>query len=184
MARKNNHPTLSRAVAARDRTVSEFVDHMGEMGVTTNAAALANLRSKAKAKGGADALPARERRKGGAGAEGGEQRGRSLTRGATADGSMEVDGAITGKKRLRASQVPRDRSSTARDAARLARSRSPSAAGLRDEAQKIKVTKLAKKSQFRMNKFGHASESDRRIPTKMPKHLFSGKRGNGKTDWR
>ena len=31
---------------------------------------------------------------------------------------------------------------------------------------------------------GRASESDRRIPCKMPKHLFSGKRGNGKTDRR
>jgi nucleolar GTP-binding protein len=27
-------------------------------------------------------------------------------------------------------------------------------------------------------------ESDRRIPDLKPKHLYSGKRGNGKTDWR
>ena len=38
--------------------------------------------------------------------------------------------------------------------------------------------------QFRMNKFGKASESDRVIVTKKPKHLFSGKRGKGKTDRR
>ena len=31
---------------------------------------------------------------------------------------------------------------------------------------------------------GRASESDRRIATKRPKHLFSGKRGMGKTDRR
>ena len=85
---------------------------------------------------------------------------------------------------MRANQVPRDRSSTARDAASIARSRSPSRTGLRDETQRVKVEKLSKKKQFRMNKMVHASESDRRIPTKMPKHLNSGKRGNGKTDRR
>jgi len=31
---------------------------------------------------------------------------------------------------------------------------------------------------------GARGESDRKIVTKMPKHLFSGKRGNGKTDRR
>ena len=44
---------------------------------------------------------------------------------------------------------------------------------------------MAKKSTFQgISKQGRASESDRRIPCKMPKHLFSGKRGNGKTDRR
>ena len=48
----------------------------------------------------------------------------------------------------------------------------------------IKAEKLAKKKQFKMNKMGKASESDRRIAIKKPRHLFSGKRGNGKTDRR
>jgi len=184
MAKKNNHPTMSRAVAARSRSVSEFVEHMGELGVTTEADALVHLRGAAKVKGGHDALPARERRVGAASSVG-ERRGRSPTRGGE---SMDVDEGTSSvepaKKKRRASSVPRDRSSTARDAASLARSRSPSASGLRDSAAVVKVTKLAKKKQFRMNKMGYASESDRRIPTAKPKHLFSGKRGNGKTDWR
>ena len=36
---------------------------------------------------------------------------------------------------------------------------------------------------FKMSKNGRI-ESDRRIPDLKPKHLYSGKRGNGKTDWR
>ena len=64
------------------------------------------------------------------------------------------------------------------------RSRSPSRTGLRDEKQLKKAIKMSKKQQFKMNKFGKASESDRRIAIKKPKHLFSGKRGNGKTDRR
>jgi len=186
MAKKNNHPTMSRAVAARSKSVSEFVEHMGELGVKTAAGALNNLRGKAKVKGGHDALPARDRRPGGASAGAvGERRGRSPTRG---DDTMDIDdghsdGGPATKKR-RASSVPRDRSSTARDAASIARSRSPSASGLRDQAALDKAEKITKKKQFSRNKQGFASESDRRIPTKKPKHLFSGKRGNGKTDWR
>ena len=47
-----------------------------------------------------------------------------------------------------------------------------------------KVAKVAKQKQFRLNKMGRASESDRHIHIKKPKHLFSGKRGIGKTDRR
>ena len=93
--------------------------------------------------------------------------------------AMELEeGAAGGRlaKRPRANQVPRDRSSTARDAASLARSRSrsPSASGLLDTAAVIKVDKLARKKAAKLAKFGHAGESDRRIPTKRPKHLYSG----------
>lgn len=56
--------------------------------------------------------------------------------------------------------------------------------GFKDKAQKNKAQKLADKAQRRMNKFAKAGEADRVIQTKMPKHLFSGKRSNGKTDRR
>ena len=191
MAKKNNHPTLSRAVAARTKSVGEFVEHMGQMGVRTASKALSNLRGKATLKGGADALPARERRAATAGAST-ERRGRSPTRGGDEDamstgGSSYAD-SMVGHKRARgdgkkANQVPRDRSSTARDAAKVARSRSPSASGLRDEAQQVKLLKLGRNKAFKMSKNGRI-ESDRRIPDLKPKHLYSGKRGNGKTDWR
>ena len=192
MAKKNNHPTLSRAVAARSKSVGEFVEHMGQMGVRTASNALSHLRGKATLKGGgADALPARERRVAGAGAPT-ERRGRSPTRAGDDDamstGASSYADSMIGHKRARgdgkkANQVPRDRSSTARDAAKLARSRSPSASGLRDEKQMAKVVKLGKKNQKQLAKFGRI-ESDRRIPNLMPKHLNSGKRGNGKTDRR
>ena len=67
------------------------------------------------------------------------------------------------------SRVPSDRSATRRDAASLARARSPSATGLRDEAALRKAEKLSKQKQKLMSKMGKATESDRRI--KKPKHL-------------
>ena len=185
MERKNNHPTMSRAVAARNRSVDEFVDHMGKMGVRTSAASLPNLARAATKVGGDASLPARERRRDKS-AEPGERRGRSLTRdGRGDDDDMDADGGVR-EVSLRANQVRKDRSSTARDQGRLERSRSrdPSMSGLRDEKHMIEVTKLQKKQQKRLNKFGKAGESDRHIVCKKPKHLFSGKRGNGKTDRR
>ena len=184
LARKNNHPTMSRKVEARTRTVGEFVEHMGQLGVRTDAGALGNLSAAANIRGGgADALPARERRKERASGES-TRRGRSLTRDGRdpmEDGSVDPSGV-----QLKANQVRRDRSMTQRDQASRDRSRSrdPSAAGLRDEKALEKAKKMTKQQQFRLNKWGRASESDRRIPTKKPKHLFSGKRGNGKTDRR
>lgn len=55
--------------------------------------------------------------------------------------------------------------------------------GVRPEMQEA-VKKLSRISQRKRNRFGKASESDRKIPSKMPKHLFSGKRGKGKTSRR
>ena len=135
--------------------------------------------------GGADALPARERRREKSADAPTRREGRSLTRDEESSGrgeSMDVEGS--GGKRQKATSVPRDRSSLARDAASVARSRSPSANGLRDEKAMAKVQKLAKKKGFQLSKQGRASESDRRIPTIRPKHLNSGKRGIGKTDRR
>ena len=150
MARKNNHPTMKRSVAARGKTVDEFVDHMGNLGVATNPEALANLRGRATKRSSADSP------------------------------GMEVD-EVGGK---RARSATRERSETRRNSAQMARSRSPSAAGSRDEVQVQKVAKLAKQKQFKLSKFGKVGESDRRIPSKRPKHLNTGKRGSGKTDRR
>jgi len=47
-----------------------------------------------------------------------------------------------------------------------------------------KVKKIARLGQRKMNYAGKAGESDRHIHVKKPKHLFSGKRGIGKTDRR
>ena len=80
MARKANHPTMPRSVVARSRSVSEFVEHMGELGVATSKKALTNLAKAAKFKGGADALPARERRRDASADAPMERRGRASQR--------------------------------------------------------------------------------------------------------
>jgi nucleolar GTP-binding protein len=49
---------------------------------------------------------------------------------------------------------------------------------------KQKVKKMGQKAQGKMNQFGKAGEADRHIAVKMPKHMYTGKRGIGKTDRR
>lgn len=56
--------------------------------------------------------------------------------------------------------------------------------GLRDSAQKIKAIKLAKGSSKKRNKNAKRGEADRVIVNLKPKHLYTGKRSNGKTDRR
>lgn len=78
---------------------------------------------------------------------------------------MEVDESESGKPRTR---------SASRDVS-----------GIRDPEERKKLKKVEKKMQRK--KFGvrgKAGESDRHISVKMPRHLFSGKRGAGKTDRR
>jgi nucleolar GTP-binding protein len=56
--------------------------------------------------------------------------------------------------------------------------------GLRDAVMANKALSLADKAQRARNKAARIGEADRVIQTKMPKHLFSGKRPKGKTDRR
>lgn len=57
--------------------------------------------------------------------------------------------------------------------------------GVKDKAMKNKLKKIAHKAmKKKVAKKGLKGEADRFIGTKMPKHLFSGKRGAGKTDRR
>ncbi|KAG6864963.1 hypothetical protein C0991_005912 [Blastosporella zonata] len=57
-------------------------------------------------------------------------------------------------------------------------------AGLRDEAQASRAVKLRNLGQRPRNMLAKAGEGDRDIKTKMPKHLFAGKRKGGKTQRR
>jgi len=69
----------------------------------------------------------------------------------------------------------------------LSRGRTPSVGpgtGFSDIKEKEKAQKRARKSQYAMNQNARQGESDRRFLQKKPKHLFSGKRGIGKTDRR
>ena len=144
----------------------------------------------------------------------GTKRGRSLTRRASlgspgaaeaaAGASMGDDAGSVGAGSAGASHPgPSKRACSISIAARAAReglsesavaararskSRALSAAppekqGLPSVAAAAKDRKAVKRVQ-RLKFRGVAGESDRAIPAKMPKHLFSGKRGIGKTDWR
>ena len=55
---------------------------------------------------------------------------------------------------------------------------------MRNDDERMRAQKLADKAQRKANKRAKIGEADRQIITKMPKHLFSGKRGIGKTDRR
>ena len=76
------------------------------------------------------------------------------------------------------------------DSTAVQRSRSNSRAprdesGVRDPEVRKKLKKMEKKMMAKtLNRQGKAGESDRHIHEKKPKHLFSGKRKNGKTDRR
>ena len=57
--------------------------------------------------------------------------------------------------------------------------------GIRDPETRKKIKQNEKKMQKKkFARLGKAGESDRKITTKMPKHLFAGKRGTGKTQRR
>jgi len=51
--------------------------------------------------------------------------------------------------------------------------------GIRDEAQSVKIVKMARKAQLPMARQARKGESDRKIVCLKPKHLFTGKRGLG-----
>ena len=91
---------------------------------------------------------------------------------------MDVDeGAQASKKRRTGttSIVPRGK--------RIPRS-DRSTAGLKGPEQDSKAQRLRELYQRGPNMLAQASESDRRTPASLPRHLFSGKRKGGKTQRR
>ncbi|GMM28773.1 putative GTPase [Martiniozyma asiatica (nom. inval.)] len=56
--------------------------------------------------------------------------------------------------------------------------------GLNDGAMRSKAVRIGKMERRERNRNAKQGESDRRIGNQMPKHLFSGKRGMGSTDYR
>lgn len=115
-------------------------------------------------------------------------RARSKSRGRKRERSLEVMGEgdamdldnEQSNKKMRAMSRSRSRSRS--------KSRPPTEVvpgeGLKDSVQKGKAIKLAKKSAKKRNKNARKGEGDRVILNMKPKHLFSGKRGIGKTDRR
>jgi len=104
----------------------------------------------------------------------GRKRERSLSR-ADGDDAMDVDGQHSDKK-LRTRSRSRSKSRPITDVV--------PGDGIRDIAQKKKAIKKSRDSVKNRNKEARRGEADRVIPTLKPKHLFSGKRGIGKTSRR
>ena len=106
------------------------------------------------------------------------ERGKSLERrksSAPDEEAMETDVTVLPKSRKRTrSQVSQHRPQSI---SRPPRDKS----GLRDDAQVTKARKKMKMAQKPLSKYSKKGEADRKIVTKMPKHLFAGKRKSGKT---
>ncbi|EDO15142.1 hypothetical protein Kpol_397p1 [Vanderwaltozyma polyspora DSM 70294] len=56
--------------------------------------------------------------------------------------------------------------------------------GVADGEMRSKADRMAKLQRRERNRMARAGEADRHATASLPKHLFSGKRGNGKTDFR
>jgi nucleolar GTP-binding protein len=56
--------------------------------------------------------------------------------------------------------------------------------GFADVKMKIRAAKMMKQNQYEINLHGKAGEADRNVVDKMPKYLYTGKRGAGKTNRR
>ncbi|KAL2917142.1 Nucleolar GTP-binding protein 1 [Polyrhizophydium stewartii] len=93
-------------------------------------------------------------------------RKRTHSEAAAGEGEMEVDAPARSKSR--GPSVMRDRS----------------VMGLRNVKQKVEAENLKKKAQKMPNLYAKRGEADREIQVKRPKHLYTGKRGMGKTDRR
>ncbi|KAJ7583405.1 P-loop containing nucleoside triphosphate hydrolase protein [Mycena floridula] len=93
-----------------------------------------------------------------------------------AEGWMDVDGEES-------APAKRQKGNTGLSTKRHPRS-NRQLAGMRDEAQASKAFRLRNLDQRPRNMLAKAGEGDRVIKTKMPKHLFAGKRKGGKTQRR
>ena len=161
-----NYPVMPRTAGERGRTARKMRDSLGELGVDT---AAAEERAKERAA---------------------VRRGRSLTRKrVNRDGDTEMgegeDGGSRGRSgSKRPKMMEKLHSSRSRSRSRSLAPERKRGSGLKNEEQRMKVQIMADKAQRKRNLDARKGEGDHHVPDWMPKHLYSGKRGNGKTDWR
>ncbi|EFJ51403.1 hypothetical protein VOLCADRAFT_57006 [Volvox carteri f. nagariensis] len=155
-SKKNSHRNQAvlpaKLANARGRTTEAMTRSLGALGIDASKAA-ERARSQSR----------------------GRKRERSASKARSEDGGggddVEMGEGKEEKKRVHSSKsrcMSRGRSQS------LAEPRPGS--GVKDVAQRNKGIKMADRAQRRMNKMAKVGESDRAIPTKMPKHLFSGKK--------
>jgi len=168
MAKSRNHPTLPRTVAANRRgdlslRGRSFDEHLDELGYEEDIGARKRARELS------------------------QSRGRSRTRrdrmdeDKDAEDGMEVDGGSQPVKKARTSKSKaRDKSLPRDEAAHAYKDQEQRAAAKKVASKVIKGLMRQKGSKGTAKK----GEGDRHVPNFMPKHLLTGKRGNGKTDRR
>jgi len=154
---RKNKPVLPRTSSTKN--LSDFASHLKEMGIDETAV-VERARSRSRSRIG------RKRKR---------------------DDEGDVDMGEAGvnnempdaKKKKMSRSISRSRSLSTRRSL----SQTPGD-GFKNEKHKAMAEVLQKKSHKQRNKLAKAGEADRTILTKMPKHLFSGKRGQGKTQRR
>lgn len=151
-----NSAVMPKTVRGRAMTRPGLAAHLETLGMDASGAAAV-----------AKAAPVRRQGK----------RGRSTDRrpedGEGADGSdVEMDEGVERAKRRRSKSVMKGVAAP------------QEGEGFRDLEMKSRAIKSSRRAQKKMQSEGRKGEGDRFIGTKMPKHLFSGKRGIGTTDWR
>ncbi|KAL9610557.1 MAG: hypothetical protein Q9167_004738 [Letrouitia subvulpina] len=98
-----------------------------------------------------------------------QSRGRSKLRSDTLkEDAMDLDSPASAIGKLRGKSKARSQSNRRDD-------------GVTSEAARSKTDRLAKLSQQKMNRMARQGEADRHTTASLPKHLFTGKRGLGKT---
>jgi len=115
-------------------------------------------------------------------------RSRSRSQSRNRSRSQEGSDIRSGRKRERSESVVRNLKEI-EIKKRKTSSKSPSrerslSAGFKNLEDQDKAAKMLKKLHVKHGRFAKRGEGDRSIPTLRPKHLSSGKRGIGKTDWR
>ena len=161
----NNTPVMPRTVdPERKQTTKNMKASLERMGIDAGAA-VERARERSQSRYG-------------------RKRGRSASAGAGGDdvdmGSEGEGGAV---KKAREFHSSKSRSQSV--ARRVGEDVEDSPGkGLKNKEAKMRGQKLADKAQKKRNRMAKAGEGDRAIQTKMPKHLFSGKRGIGETDRR
>eukprot|EP00743_Colponemidia_sp_Colp-15_P002749 GILK01002976.1.p1 GENE.GILK01002976.1~~GILK01002976.1.p1 ORF type:complete len:630 (-),score=140.07 GILK01002976.1:137-2026(-) len=104
---------------------------------------------------------------------------------------MGIDPAtIRSRSRSRTTRTTDRMESEGPETRSLSRARGRSKTPARDESgivdpkEKARSISIARKARKDKNRHGKRGEGDREIAVKLPKHLYAGKRGGGKTDWR
>mmetsp|Transcript_49415 Transcript_49415/g.120618 ORF Transcript_49415/g.120618 Transcript_49415/m.120618 type:complete len:682 (-) Transcript_49415:232-2277(-) len=175
LARNINHPTMPRTVGAgrrgdlshRGRSMDEHLEELGfdeSIGARKRARRMSESRGRSKERK-EDRMDAEEEGEG-----------------------MDVDESGRSRKKLRAASKERSRSSS-RPGHRQSLPKDVAGNAYKDEEQREKARDLAKKKINKAMKVkgkgtARKGEGDRTIPNMMPKHLYTGKRGMGKTDRR